>query len=63
MRDCCGCHWMPTELGIVQEGGGDLWRFFATCHPGLEEVVAEELRGPAIRGLQVNTGSAGVTFW
>ena len=36
--------------------------FFATCHPGLEEVVAKELR-EAVPGIAaVQPGRAGVSF-
>jgi 23S rRNA G2445 N2-methylase RlmL len=37
-------------------------QYFATCHPGLEEVVAQELRSPAIRAENVQVGKAGVFF-
>lgn len=36
--------------------------YFATCHPGLEEIVANELRSPAIGAEEVNVGKAGVSF-
>jgi putative N6-adenine-specific DNA methylase len=40
---------------------GDL-QFFATCHPGLEEVVAAELAAPAVGAADVRPGRAGVAF-
>lgn len=33
--------------------------FYATCHPGLEAVVAAELAGPTIRATAVHAGTAG----
>lgn len=35
---------------------------FATCHPGLEEIVANELSGPEIRAREIRLGKAGVHF-
>jgi hypothetical protein len=46
----------------VRERRSDL-QFYATCHPGLEAVVAEELSGPCIAATKVEIGKAGVTFW
>lgn len=37
-------------------------RFFATCHPGLEHFVAEELLSPAIGASGVEPGRGGVHF-
>ena len=37
-------------------------RYYATCHPGLEEVVAAELRSPRIGAARVRPGRAGVSF-
>ena len=37
-------------------------RFFATCHPGLEPFVAEELRSPAVGASGVEQGRGGVHF-
>lgn len=37
-------------------------RYYATCHPGLEEVVAAELAGPNVRAARVRPGRAGVSF-
>ena len=37
-------------------------RFYATCHPGLEDVVAAELRAFPIEALEVATGASGVYF-
>jgi len=48
---------------LVQVSGESKWRFFATCHPGLEYAVAAELAGPAIGATDVSQGQAGVTFW
>jgi 23S rRNA G2445 N2-methylase RlmL len=36
--------------------------YFATCHPGLEEVVAFELSSPAIGADDIRIGKAGVNF-
>lgn len=36
--------------------------FYATCHPGLEDVVAEELQAPEIGAVSVEPGRSGVTF-
>ena len=37
-------------------------RFFVTCHPGLEEVVAKELSSREIRAQHVEIGASGVSF-
>ncbi|CEG00779.1 DNA methylase, N-6 adenine-specific, conserved site [Ostreococcus tauri] len=37
-------------------------RFYATCHPGLEEVVARELASPMIDAREVRVGKSGVSF-
>eukprot|EP01025_Chloroclados_australasicus_P064986 TRINITY_DN8782_c0_g3_i1.p1 TRINITY_DN8782_c0_g3~~TRINITY_DN8782_c0_g3_i1.p1 ORF type:complete len:470 (+),score=32.72 TRINITY_DN8782_c0_g3_i1:72-1412(+) len=37
-------------------------RYFITCHPGLEQVVAEELRSAEISAPHVEVGKAGVYF-
>jgi putative N6-adenine-specific DNA methylase len=37
-------------------------RFYATCHPGLEEVVAAELSSPLIGAIDVAPGASGVSF-
>ena len=37
-------------------------RYYATCHPGLEEVVANELRSPLIGAVDVAPGASGVSF-
>ena len=37
-------------------------RFFVTCHPGLEEVVAKELSSKEIRAQRVEIGASGVSF-
>jgi 23S rRNA G2445 N2-methylase RlmL len=36
--------------------------YFATCHPGLEEIVAFELSAPAIGADNIRIGKAGVSF-
>lgn len=36
--------------------------YFATCHPGLEEIVAFELSSPAIGADDIRIGKAGVSF-
>jgi hypothetical protein len=38
-------------------------RYFATCHPGLEQVVVNELLSPQIGAAGANVGKAGVYFW
>lgn len=40
----------PLEPGHIH--------YYATCHPGLEEVVAAELRGPKISAANVHPGEA-----
>jgi len=42
-------------------GGGE-HQYFATCHPGLESVVAAELAAPRIGAQDVRLGKAGVHF-
>ena len=37
-------------------------RFFVTCHPGLEKVVAKELSSEEIRARNVEIGASGVSF-
>ena len=57
---------MPAARTIHQpsrqkeEVSGRRHEFFATCHPGLEGVVADELRALGIT--EVEPGKAGVTF-
>ncbi|BFI29443.1 hypothetical protein AXG93_1335s1140 [Marchantia polymorpha subsp. ruderalis] len=43
-------------------GGDRMERFFATCAPGLEEIVFAELCSPMIGARSVQIGSAGVAF-
>lgn len=38
-------------------------RYFATCHPGLEQAVMSELLSPQIGAAGANIGKAGVYFW
>lgn len=38
-------------------------RYYATCHPGLEQVVADELLSAHIGAAGANIGKAGVYFW
>ncbi|EFJ13101.1 hypothetical protein SELMODRAFT_446417 [Selaginella moellendorffii] len=45
----------------IERADGAL-RFFATCAPGLEDVVAAELRASSIGAHSVKTGSSGVYF-
>lgn len=40
----------------------NLQKFFATCAPGLEDVLVAELSSPLIGALQIEPGSAGVSF-
>lgn len=44
-------------------GDEQLIRYYATCHPGLEEVVAQELLSPRIGATGAAPGKAGVAFW
>ena len=37
-------------------------RYYATCHPGLERVVADELSSPLVGASDVAVGSSGVSF-
>ena len=37
-------------------------RFYATCHPGLEDVVARELASPMINASDIVIGKSGVSF-
>jgi len=54
--------------GAVASRGGDVEaragsrRFYATCHPGLEEVVARELASPMINARDIAIGKSGVSF-
>ncbi|GAB4823363.1 hypothetical protein N2152v2_010409 [Parachlorella kessleri] len=48
-------------MRAFQNGGGE-HRYYVTCHPGLEEVVATELLSPHIRATGVQPGRAGVSF-
>lgn len=41
----------------------DSEQYYATCHPGLEEVVAAELAAPEIGARSIRPGKAGVYFW
>ncbi|KAL4458935.1 hypothetical protein ABPG75_013800 [Micractinium tetrahymenae] len=38
------------------------FHYYATCHPGLEEVVAAELAGRCIGAANIHPGKAGVSF-
>lgn len=38
-------------------------RYFATCHPGLEQAVVDELLSPQIGAAGANVGKAGMYFW
>ena len=37
-------------------------QYFATCHPGLEDVVAAELNSPDVGASDISHGKAGVSF-
>ena len=41
----------------------EMERYFATCHPGLEQMVVDELLSPQIGAAGANVGKAGVYFW
>ena len=49
-----------SETGITGAAGEQ--QYFATCHPGLENVVAAELQAPQIGAHGVRLGKAGVYF-
>ena len=38
------------------------WRYFASCHPGLEVILARELASPEVGAIDVEPGKAGVSF-
>lgn len=42
--------------------GATLTKYYATCAPGLEQVLAAELASPLIDAQEVEVGSAGVSF-
>lgn len=51
--------------GALEEASSEPFhnlQFFATCAPGLEDLVARELSSPLIGATRVETGSSGVTF-
>lgn len=52
----------PSHLQQQQQRPADNLFYYATCHPGLEEVVAAELASPNIRATNVSPGKAGVSF-
>lgn len=52
----------PSQLHQQQQRPADNLFYYATCHPGLEEVVAAELASPNIRATNVSPGKAGVSF-
>eukprot|EP01018_Ginkgo_biloba_P034277 Gb_27132 [translate_table: standard] len=51
-----------THLPTDEESETKQCKFFATCSPGLEHVVAAELTSPLIEATGVEVGSAGVYF-
>lgn len=60
VQRCFEFTFLPAPMqGDTRQG----FRFFATCHPGLEPVVAAELGGPSIRAQHISCGKAGVEFW
>lgn len=46
----------------MDRGGETLTKYYATCAPGLEEVLAAELASPLVGAQEVEVGSAGVSF-
>lgn len=53
----------PSEMRRDRGDEQQLIRYYATCHPGLEEVVAQELLSPRIGATGAAPGKAGVAFW
>ncbi|KAL2636427.1 hypothetical protein R1flu_007906 [Riccia fluitans] len=51
-----------AESERAASSSGKIEKFFATCAPGLEEIVAAELCSSAIGAGSVQIGSAGVSF-
>eukprot|EP00250_Pteridium_aquilinum_P000901 c11079_g2_i1 orf=98-1687(+) len=49
-------------IAISAAASSEQRRFFATCAPGLEEIVAAELSSPAIAASNIKPGSSGVSF-
>ena len=47
---------------VLQQPAAREEAFYATCHPGLEGVVADELRAQDIGAVGVEPGRAGVHF-
>lgn len=54
-------HQSSAARGEAENEGGQ-HKFYVTCSPGLEELVAAELRGPLIGASEVQAGAAGVSF-
>lgn len=52
----------PARLATAAAAAAARHDFFATCHPGLEETVAEQLLSPAVAAERVETGRGGVHF-
>ncbi|KAH7387880.1 hypothetical protein KP509_16G046600 [Ceratopteris richardii] len=50
------------QIAISASSAPGECRFFATCAPGLEEVVAAELSSPLIAASEITPGSSGVAF-
>ena len=66
-RDGTGDARDRREVAVVGRGGdggarAGSRRFYATCHPGLEEVVARELASPMINARDITIGKSGVSF-
>lgn len=53
---------MASRGTVLQQPAAREEAFYATCHPGLESVVADELRAQDIGAIGVEPGRAGVHF-
>ena len=53
---------MASHGTVLQQPAAREEAFYATCHPGLESVVADELRAHDIGAVGVEPGRAGVHF-
>lgn len=62
LRPCRLVPRLPVAMRNLGTTAHAAAQYFATCHPGLEEVVAEELRSPQVGALEVREGKAGVHF-
>lgn len=52
----------PGSGSGLARSRGTLTKYYATCSPGLEEVLAAELASPLVGAQEVEVGSAGVSF-